>query len=148
MAAERDIEVDYNEHAVTITQPEREAAGVKAVMVSLQRGLKSMGPLRTAATWAKLNQRDGFDCPGCAWPGERGGRRHRVCGKSAARAVGEEPPRRVVTPEFSARHSIADLAARPEYWLSQQGRLTHPMVLRAGEDRYRPIGWDDAYRFM
>ena len=25
--------------------------------------------------------------------------------------------------------------------MSQQGRLTHPMVLRPGEDHYRPIGW-------
>jgi len=27
----RDIDVEYDEHAVTITPPEREAAGVKAV---------------------------------------------------------------------------------------------------------------------
>jgi hypothetical protein len=82
-----DIEVDYNEHAVTITPPEREAAGLKAVMVSLQRGLRSMGPLRTAATWAKLNQRDGFDCPGCTWPEEQGGRKHLEFCENGAKAV-------------------------------------------------------------
>jgi hypothetical protein len=82
-----DIEVDYNEHAVTITPPEHEAAGVKAVMVSLQRGLRSMGPLRTAATWAKLNQRDGFDYPGCAWPEEQGGRKHLEFCENGAKAV-------------------------------------------------------------
>jgi molybdopterin-dependent oxidoreductase alpha subunit len=143
MAAERDVDVEYDEHAVTITPPERGAAGAKAVMVSLQRGLTSMGPLRTAATWAKLNQRDGFACPGCAWPEE-----HRklveFC-ENGTKAVAEEATKRVATPEFFARHSVADLAARPEYWLSQQGRLTHPVVLRAGDDHYRPIGWDDAY---
>jgi hypothetical protein len=31
-----------------VTAPEREAAGVKAVMVALQRGLKFMGVFRTA----------------------------------------------------------------------------------------------------
>ena len=148
MAAQRDVDVEYDEHAVTITPPEREAAGVKAVMVSLQRGLTSMGPLRTAATWAKLNQRDGFDCPGCAWPEEHGGRKLAEFCENGAKAVAEEATKRVVTPEFFARHSTADLAARPEYWLSQQGRLTGPMALRAGDDHYRPIGWDDAYRLI
>src|SRR6201999_2343815 len=36
----------------------------------------------------------------------------------------------------------------PEYWLSQQGRLTHPMVLREGHDHYEPIDWDAAYRLI
>ena len=39
----RDFDASYDEHAVVATGPEDEAAGVKAVMVSLQRGLKSMG---------------------------------------------------------------------------------------------------------
>ena len=143
----RDIEVEYDEHAVRITPPEREAAGVKAVMVALQRGLKFMGVFRSASLLPRLNQRTGFDCPACAWPEQPGDRKFEFC-ENGAKAVAEEATKRVVTPEFFGRHSIADLAARPEYWLSQQGRLTHPMVLRAGDDRYRPIGWDDAYRLI
>ncbi len=143
----RDIDVEYDEHAVTITPPEREAAGVKAVMVALQRGLKFMGVFRTASLLPRLNQRTGFDCPACAWPEQQGDRKFEFC-ENGAKAVAEEATKRVVTPEFFGRHSIADLAAQPEYWLSQQGRLTHPMVLRAGDDRYRPIGWDDAYRLI
>lgn len=148
MAAEDDVDADYDDHAVTITPPAREAAGVKAVLVSLQRGLASMGAFRTAASLMRLNQRKGFDCPGCAWPEEHGGRKIPEFCENGAKAVAEEATTRVVSPEFFARHSIADLAARPEYWLSQQGRLTHPMVLRAGDDHYRPIGWDDAYRVI
>src|SRR6202048_1450972 len=148
MAAEHDVDVDYDEHAVMITPPAREAAGVKAVLVSLQRGLASMGALRTAAALARLNQRKGFDCPGCAWPEEHGGRKLPEFCENGAKAVAEEATKRVVTPEFFARHSIADLAARPEYWLSQQGRLTQPMVLRGGDDRQRPTGWDGAYRLI
>src|SRR6202048_5244882 len=143
-----DIDAGYDERAVTVTPPKHEAAGVKAVMVSLQRGLESMGALRTAAALARLNQRHGFDCPGCAWPEEHGGRKLPEFCENGAKAVAEEATKRVVTPEFFARHSIADLAARPEYWLSQQGRLTHPMVLRACDDHYRPIGWGDAYRLI
>ena len=65
----------FDEHAVTATGREHEAAGVKAVLVSLQRGLKQMGAVRTAASLLRLNQRHGFDCPGCAWPEEHDGRK-------------------------------------------------------------------------
>jgi molybdopterin-dependent oxidoreductase alpha subunit len=144
----RDIAADYDEHAVVTTGAEHEAAGVKAVMVSLQRGVTSMGPLRTAAALVRLNQQKGFDCPGCAWPEEHGGRKFAEFCENGAKAVAEEATKRVVTPEFFARHSVADLAQRPEYWLSQQGRLTHPMVLRAGSEHYEPISWDHAYHVI
>ncbi len=71
---ERDIDATFDEHGVIAAGPEREAAGVKAVIVSLQRGLQQMGAVRTAAALARLNQRHGFDCPGCAGPQEHGGR--------------------------------------------------------------------------
>src|SRR4051812_20942878 len=126
----RDIDVTYDEHAVAVTGAEHEAAGVKAVWISLQRGLESMGAVRTAAALTRLNQRHGFDCPGCAWPEQHGGRKLAEFCENGAKAVAEEATTRVVTPEFFARHSIADLEGRPEYWLSQQGRLAQPMVLR------------------
>src|SRR5215213_698351 len=144
----RDVDASYDEHTVIATAAEHEAAGVKAVMVSLQRGLKSMGAWRTGASLARLNQRHGFDCPGCAWPEEHGGRKFAEFCENGAKAVAEEATKRVVTGEFFARHSIADLEGRPEYWLSQQGRLTEPMVLRPSDDHYRPISWDDAYRLI
>ncbi|WP_196773240.1 FdhF/YdeP family oxidoreductase [Mycobacterium intracellulare] len=147
-AVSRPAAVDYDEHAVTVTPRKREAAGVRAVMVSLQRGFEQMGALRTAAVLARLNQRNGFDCPGCAWPEEHGGRKLAEFCENGAKAVAEEATKRTVTPEFFARHSVAELSAKPEYWLSQQGRLTHPMVLRPGDDHYRPIDWDAAYRLI
>jgi molybdopterin-dependent oxidoreductase alpha subunit len=143
-----DIDATFDEHAVVTTAPKREAAGVKAVMVSLQRGVKSMGAWRTAMSLIRLNQRDGFDCPGCAWPEEHGGRKFAEFCENGAKAVAEEATRRVVTPEFFARHAVSDLDGRPEYWLSQQGRITEPMVLRADDNHYRPISWDDAYRLI
>ncbi|OBJ93445.1 hypothetical protein A5638_25790 [Mycolicibacterium fortuitum] len=148
MTSARDIDADYDEHSVISTGAKDEAAGVKAVLVSMQRGLEQMGPLRTAAALTKLNQRHGFDCPGCAWPEEHGGRKLAEFCENGAKAVAEEATKRVVTPEFFARHTIAELETKPEYWLSQQGRLTQPMVLAPGEDHYRPIEWDDAYRLI
>lgn len=143
-AASRDVLADYDEQAVTVAPRKREAAGVRAVMVSLQRGMQQMGALRTAAALARLNQRNGFDCPGCAWPEEPGGRKLAEFCENGAKAVAEEATKRTVTAEFFARHSVAELSAKPEYWLSQQGRLAHPMVLRPGDDHYRPISWDAA----
>jgi molybdopterin-dependent oxidoreductase alpha subunit len=148
MASAKDIPANYDEHAVHVGAPKHEAAGVKAVMVSMQRGLAEMGPVRTLATLSRLNQRHGFDCPGCAWPEEHGGRKLAEFCENGAKAVAEEATKRRVTPDFFARHTVAELAAKPEYWLSQQGRLTHPMVLRPGEQHYEPIGWDAAYRLI
>ena len=145
---DRDIDADIDENELTVTDREHEAAGVKAVMVSLRRSFESMGALRTIAALTKLNQRHGFDCPGCAWPEEHGGRKVAEFCENGAKAVAEEATKRVVTAEFFARHSIPELLARPEFWLSQQGRLTEPMVLRPGDEHYRPIAWDDAFALI
>uniref|UniRef100_A0A5Q5CBR5 Oxidoreductase alpha (Molybdopterin) subunit n=1 Tax=Mycobacterium sp. (strain JLS) TaxID=164757 RepID=A0A5Q5CBR5_MYCSJ len=143
-----DHDASFDEHAIVTSEPKTEAAGVKAVMVSLKRGVEQMGAVRTATALTRLNQRHGFDCPGCAWPEDAGGRKLAEFCENGAKAVAEEATRRVVTPEFFARHSVAELGGRPEYWLSQQGRLTHPVVLRPGATHYEPIAWDDAYRLI
>ncbi|MEC3915401.1 FdhF/YdeP family oxidoreductase [Nocardia sp. CDC160] len=139
---------DIDESALAVTAPKTEAAGVKAVTVALERAVEEMGVVRTARTLARVNQRHGFDCPGCAWPEPTGRRRPAEFCENGAKAVAEEATLRTVTPEFFATHSIADLADKSGYWLGQQGRLTHPMVLREGEDHYSPIAWDEAYRLI
>ncbi|MFW0784611.1 FdhF/YdeP family oxidoreductase [Gordonia sp. CPCC 206044] len=133
---------------VVVTDVQDHAAGVPAVAVALARGVEQMGPLRTARTLARLNQRDGFDCPGCAWPETPGHRKHAEFCENGAKAVAEEATRRRVTPEFFAAHSVNDLRERSGYWLSQQGRLTHPMYLEPGDTHYRPVSWGEANRIM
>ncbi|SNT42033.1 FdhF/YdeP family oxidoreductase [Rhodococcoides kyotonense] len=135
---------DYDEGDVVVTESKNYAAGVPAVLVSLQRGLEQMGPLRTTYSLAALNQRKGFDCPGCAWPETPGHRKHAEFCENGAKAVAEEATKRTVGPSFFAEHSIDDLLGRTEYWLGQQGRLTHPMVLRPGGTHYEPIDWESA----
>jgi molybdopterin-dependent oxidoreductase alpha subunit len=139
---------DIDESELTVTQPKEQAAGVTAVAVALKRGVEEMGVLRTARTLARLNQVHGFDCPGCAWPEPTGHRRPAEFCENGAKAVAEEATLRTVTPEFFARHSIEELASKSGYWLGQQGRLTHPMVLRPGATHYAPIEWDDAYQLI
>jgi len=134
---ESELEVDGSAHA---------AAGVTAVAVSMKRSIEQMGVRRTAQTLLKLNQVDGFDCQGCAWPDPDPEHRHTAefC-ENGAKAVTEEATLRRVGAEFFAEHSLADLADKSDYWLGQQGRITEPMVLRDGGTHYEPISWDDAF---
>ncbi|MFE3793310.1 FdhF/YdeP family oxidoreductase [Nocardia tengchongensis] len=141
-------ESDIDESALQVTAPKTEAAGVKAVTVALERAVEEMGVVRTMRTLARVNQRHGFDCPGCAWPEPTGRRRPAEFCENGAKAVAEEATLRTVTPKFFAQHSIDELANKSGYWLGQQGRLTHPMVLREGDTHYSPIAWDDAYRLI
>lgn len=137
---ESDLEVEGQAHA---------AAGVTAVAVSLKRSFTQMGVARTARTLLKLNQVDGFDCQGCAWPDPDPEHRHTAefC-ENGAKAVTEEATLRRVGPEFFAEHPMEELREKTDYWLGQQGRITQPMVLREGGTHYEPISWDGAFELI
>ncbi|MFI1795872.1 FdhF/YdeP family oxidoreductase [Streptomyces sp. NPDC020379] len=135
---------DPVQDAPEVAAPQHAAAGLPAVAHSLRMAHQQMGLKRTALTLLKVNQKDGFDCPGCAWP--EGEKRHAAefC-ENGAKAVAEEATLRRVTPDFFAAHSVSDLAGRSGYWLGQQGRLTQPMHLAEGADHYEPVSWDRAF---
>ncbi|NUT22097.1 MAG: FdhF/YdeP family oxidoreductase [Hamadaea sp.] len=138
---------DPDERHPRVTEPMTAAAGVGGVTHGLQAGLAEMGVRRTALTLLKVNQADGFDCPGCAWP-EPKKRAHAEFCENGAKAVAEEATLRRITPEFFAEYSVEQLAEKTDYWLGQQGRLTGPMVRRPGGTHYEPISWDDAYSLV
>ena len=46
----------------------RYAAGAIGVKVALEHTFKEMGIFDSMRALAKMNQKDGFDCAGCAWP--------------------------------------------------------------------------------
>ncbi|MBO8188048.1 FdhF/YdeP family oxidoreductase [Streptomyces spirodelae] len=138
---------DPVQDAPQVEPPKHAAAGLPAVAHSLRMARQQMGVKRTALTLLRVNQKDGFDCPGCAWP--EGDKRHAAefC-ENGAKAVAEEATTRRVTRDFFTAHPVADLAGRSGYWLGQQGRLTEPMYLPEGGERYEPIGWDDAFALI
>jgi molybdopterin-dependent oxidoreductase alpha subunit len=123
-----------------VTPPKSVAAGLPGIF----HGLKHVSGPRTALPLLKVNQADGFDCPGCAWPEPRQRSHFEFC-ENGAKAVAAEATERRATPDFFARHDLADLRSRDEHWLGRQGRVTHPMVKRPGDDRYSEIGWDEAF---
>ncbi|MDP9182917.1 MAG: FdhF/YdeP family oxidoreductase [Actinomycetota bacterium] len=129
---------------LTVTGPSDHAAGVPAVVRSLRMLHDQVGVVRGARTLLRLNQKHGFDCPGCAWPEGEHRRRAEFC-ENGVKAVAEETTERRVTDDFWAAHPISDLTQRSGYWLGQQGRLTRPVYKAPGEDAYRPVSWDEAF---
>ncbi|WP_432103352.1 FdhF/YdeP family oxidoreductase [Streptomyces sp. bgisy091] len=138
---------DPVQDAPRIDAVQHSAAGLPAVAHTLRTAQQQMGVRRTARTLLKVNQKDGFDCPGCAWP--EGEKRHTAefC-ENGAKAVAEEATLRRVTPDFFAAHPLADLAGRSGYWLGQQGRITQPVYLPEGADRYEAITWERAFEII
>ncbi|HEY8480081.1 MAG TPA: FdhF/YdeP family oxidoreductase [Spirillospora sp.] len=138
---------DFDDSGLEVAKPKTWAAGVPGVTTALRQSYDQMGVRRTALTLLRVNQKKGFDCPGCAWP--EGDHRHiaEFC-ENGAKAVAEEATTRRVTREFFARHSVADLARRSDHWLGQQGRLTEPMLKRPGSEHYEPVSWDEAFRLL
>ncbi|WP_102161148.1 FdhF/YdeP family oxidoreductase [Zhihengliuella halotolerans] len=137
---------DIIEDDLAVTAPKTSAAGVKAVMVALERGIAQGGVSRTVRSMLRVNQPHGVDCPGCAWPESITGRRKpaEFC-ENGAKALAEENTLRTADREWWAAHPISDLRGKTEYWLGNQGRITEPMMIAPGEDRYRPISWNEAF---
>ncbi|WP_309081224.1 FdhF/YdeP family oxidoreductase [Zhihengliuella sp.] len=136
---------DIDEGSIQVTPPKKAAAGMKAVMVALERGIEQAGVTRTMRSMARVNQRNGVDCPGCAWPETTGRRKPAEFCENGAKALAEESTLRTVDPQWWAEHPISDLRDKTEYWLGSQGRITQPVIIREGEDHYSPISWADAF---
>ncbi|WP_110207283.1 FdhF/YdeP family oxidoreductase [Nocardioides daejeonensis] len=132
-----------------VTEPKEWAAGVPAVKKALEYSLSQTSPKRTALTLLTMNQVDGIDCPGCAWPDPKPGHRHKneYC-ENGAKHINDEATSRRITADFFREHRVSELAERSDEWLNAQGRLTEPMVKRAGSDHYEPIAWNDAFALL
>ncbi|WP_055590418.1 FdhF/YdeP family oxidoreductase [Peterkaempfera griseoplana] len=142
--ARRAPESDPAQDAPEVGAPQHAAAGIPAVVQSLRTAGAQMSARRTLATLRRVNQPDGFDCPGCAWPEPDRPHVAEFC-ENGAKAVAEEATERRIGREFFAAHPLSELAGRSGYWLGQQGRLTEPLLLDEGTDHYVPISWDRAF---
>jgi len=122
------------------------AAGIPAVVSGLKQVFGEAGVLRGLKALGKLNQKDGFDCPSCAWPDpddERSGIAE-YC-ENGAKAVAEEATAKKLDAAFFAQHTVEALAALSDYEIGRKGRIAQPMFLPKGSKHYQPISWDDAF---
>ena len=121
------------------------AAGVPAAISSMNHGIRKMGVSRTVQSLLMVNQKDGFDCPGCAWPDPAHRSSFEFC-ENGAKAVADEAMKAKVNASFFRKYSVADLLKQSDYWLNSQGRIAQPMILEANASHYTPIEWGDAFQ--
>jgi molybdopterin-dependent oxidoreductase alpha subunit len=142
--AEPPIELD----GLEVSAPKVEAAGMTAVIKSMAHVWGMAGVVRGTRTLTVLNQKNGVDCPSCAWPDPDGHRSFAEFCENGAKAIAWEADKRRLSREFFEDWDIEALARESDYWLGQQGRLTEPMILREGRKHYEPISWDDAFQLL
>jgi molybdopterin-dependent oxidoreductase alpha subunit len=123
------------------------AAGRGALIHSAKHLLREKALLTGPRALRHMNQPDGFDCPGCAWPepGAAHASHFEFC-ENGVKALAAEATTKRVDREFFARHTVTELLAKDGYWLEQQGRLTEPMEYDRATDKYVPIAWDALFR--
>jgi len=89
-------------------------------------------------------------CLSCAWGtgGQKGGFVNedgevlQRCAKSVEAIASELQP----ATTFEQDYTIAQLQALTSQEANNLGRLSHPLILRKGSDRYERISWDEVYR--
>lgn len=131
-----------------LTTPKEKAAGVPAVMVAMKHLSEELGVWQGIQLLNKMNQKGGFDCPGCAWPDpEKRSSLGEYC-ENGAKALAEEATQKRVTPEFFAQYSVEELSKLTDYEIGKAGRITQPMFLARDSSNYQPIAWDDAFQLI
>lgn len=134
---------------IKLSEPKETAAGIPAVFSSIKHVFGEMSLARGMKALLKVNQKDGFDCPGCAWPDpddERSGIAE-YC-ENGAKAIAEEATSKSLRADFFAKHSVAALAELSDYEIGKKGRIAQPMYLPKGDTHYRPISWDSAFQII
>ncbi|DAC57327.1 MAG TPA: hypothetical protein D7I08_05900, partial [Candidatus Poseidoniales archaeon] len=129
--------------SLKLKKVKKKAAGVGAIASSVVHGLTKMGAVKTVKTLRTVNQLEGFDCPGCAWPDPEHRTAFEFC-ENGAKAVADEAMRANVTPAFFEKHSIQSLSDMSDHDLNAFGRLAHPVLLEEGASHYKAVSWEDA----
>ncbi|MEW5318572.1 MAG: hypothetical protein WDW38_009785 [Sanguina aurantia] len=104
---------------------------------------KQLSPVRETSAMLRMNQPDGFDCPGCAWPDPKHTSSFEFC-ENGAKAVSWEATSKRATPEFFAAHTVSELWGWHDHALENEGRLTHPMAYDKVTDTYVELSWEQA----
>ncbi|MGI9290790.1 MAG: FdhF/YdeP family oxidoreductase [Gammaproteobacteria bacterium] len=142
-----DSQESESRSSVTGIETPDSAAGIPAV-VEVARQIATKTGIGTGIKGLlKMNQPDGFDCPGCAWPEAESPKKIEFC-ENGAKAFADEATRKHIAPEFFKQHSLTELATKSGRWLNDQGRLTRPMLKKAGKDHYEPATWFSAYSII
>jgi molybdopterin-dependent oxidoreductase alpha subunit len=127
-----------------------EPAGGWGATIATGAALLEQGVLlKSGAALFFMNKPGGFKCPSCAWPDPAPGDSDPfVFCENGAKALAWESTKKRATPEFFSQHSVTELAQQSDYWLEQQGRLTHPMMYDPDSDHYVAVEWPEAFALI
>lgn len=131
------------------TPMKHKAVGVPAMLSSFKQMLEYMRVSDAVKASLALNQKKGFDCPGCAWPDPDDERSNigEYC-ENGIKAIAEEAQKKKITATFFQQHSIEELGTWTDFELGKSGRLTEPMLLRENATQYEAINWADAFELI
>lgn len=128
---------------------QQNSAGLKGVLVGLKHARQYLNTGTAIKTMFRLNQKGGFDCPGCAWPDPDDDRSTfaEYC-ENGIKAIAEEATKKRVTATFFEKNSVAEMLQWTDFEIGKKGRLTQPMVLKEGATHYEPITWESAFQMI
>ena len=129
-----------------IEEPQTYAGGTKALKVALNHMRKEVGLFKSIKTLNKMNQQDGFDCPGCAWADPADPSKLGEYCENGVKAMAEEATFERADREFFKHYSVEQISQWTDFKIGKSGRLTEPFILRPGSVHYEPISWDKAYK--
>jgi molybdopterin-dependent oxidoreductase alpha subunit len=133
---------------LTLANPKEVAAGFPAILSTTKHILEEMNLGKGVALLSKLNQKGGIDCMSCAFPDPKERSSIAEYCENGAKAIAEEATDKRITANFFANYTVQELSEQSDYWLGKQGRLTQPMILKEGSNRYEPISWENAFALI
>ncbi len=126
--------------------PSKNSAGFGGLKAAIHHAGKYMNLADAFKASLKVNQKGGFDCPGCAWPDPDDERSSlgEYC-ENGLKAMAEEMQNKTIGREFFAKHSVDELSELSDFEIGKSGRLAEPMYLAEGATHYQPISWEHAF---
>ncbi|WP_372975631.1 molybdopterin-dependent oxidoreductase, partial [Muriicola sp.] len=95
-----------------------------------------------------MNQKNGFDCPSCAWPDPESPSPIAEYCENGAKALADEATTSHIGADFFRKYSVEELSQFSDYEINAFGRLTEPLILRENSLYYEPVDWDEAYEII
>ena len=125
----------------------KDHAGGWGALKSSMQFLAREGFVKGSKSLLKMNQPDGFDCPGCAWPDPKNASMTEFC-ENGVKALTFETTKKRATRATFQKDTVSEMMTWSDFKLEDQGRLTEPFVYNEQSDKYEPIEWQAAFELI
>lgn len=134
---------------IHLNQPKKNSVGFPAIASAIGHAFRYMSPGPVMKTMFKVNQKGGFDCPGCAWPDPDDDRSPfgEYC-ENGMKAIAEEASSKSIDRFFFEKNSVRKMSEWSDFEIGKKGRLKEPMVIFEDETHYSPISWNEAFNLI